>query len=125
MARLDKSQGFTFVYTNIYDLYQKAKKSKLDVPLAVKNGHVIKGTDLKKSQVREAEVKAFEDLKKRKITEADFVRPMGVQEAERKAMEKVARSPLSNLRKNLDNLTEAHSKLRFLLKELEELTKKN
>lgn len=201
MARLDKSQGITFVYTNIYELYQKAKKAKLNSPLAVKNSRIIKGNE----SLRRAEIDAFDALRKEvgagfaaelkaerfktaafqtkaeqekaqeakvlqsmqqaeqvkamllkakagqeaakakketpevrilkdmfktgqnetvELKKQEFERPMGVKEAERKAMEQVAKSPLSNLRKNLNNLNEAHAKLRFLLKELEELTKK-
>ena len=48
---------------------------------------------------------------------------MGVREAEEKAARQAAR-PIANLQKNLNELTEAHERLRFLLQEIDSLTKK-
>lgn len=94
----DKSQGVTFVYTDIYKLYKKAKDSKLDSPLVFD--------------------KQKEDVK----TVRNFTVPMGVKEAEAKS-KKIG--SLVELKKNIDSLANAHEKLRFLLQELETLTKKN
>ena len=49
--------------------------------------------------------------------------PMGVREAEEKA-KRLNMRPVATLQKNLSQLNEAHEKLRFLLQELESLTKK-
>lgn len=124
-AYLDKSQGITFVYSNIFDLYKKAKDSKLDAPFAVEAlrseapalGRVIKAADVAKEApqaFKPAELKTTE-------TQRTFPVPMGVQEAEEKARK--LRS-VQNLQKNLSDLSNAHDKLRFLLQELESLTKK-
>lgn len=124
-AYLDKSQGITFVYSNIFDLYKKAKDSKLDAPFAVETlrasepamGRVIKAADVAKEAPKAfapAELKTTE-------TQRTFPVPMGVQEAEERARK--LRS-VQNLQKNLSDLNSAHDKLRFLLQELESLTKK-
>lgn len=122
-AYLDKSQGVTFVYSNIFDLYKKAKESKLDAPFvaarmpATDSPRVLKAADLKAAEAfRPEELKA-------PATERPFPVPMGVREAEEKAKQMNMR-PLANLQKNLNDLTDAHEKLRFLLQELEGLTKK-
>ena len=109
-AYLDKSQGITFVYSNIYQLYKKAQSSKGPVATS----RVIKSAD---ADVSSFEPKEFENA------ERTFPVPMGVREAEEKAKALGAR-PLSNLKKNLSELTDAHEKLRFLLLEIETLTKK-
>lgn len=124
-AYLDKSQGITFVYSNIFDLYKKAKESRLDAPFAVEalrseaptRGRVIKASELAKEAP-----KAFQPAElKTSETQRTFPVPMGVQEAEEKARK--LRS-VQNLQKNLSDLSSAHEKLRFLLQELESLTKK-
>lgn len=113
-AYLDKSQGITFVYSNIFELYKKAKDSKIDAPFATPS-RVIKAKDVKSAEL----------FQPKEIVppagERPFAVPMGVKEAEEKARK--AR-PVANLQKNLSELTDAHEKLRFLLQELDSLTKK-
>src|SRR4051812_9664407 len=111
-AYLDKSQGITFVYSNIYQLYKKAKDAKLDSPFVAESPRV-----LKEAKVEEYTPRTLE-------SERPFPVPMGVKEAEEKA-KLLAMRPVANLQKNLSELTDAHEKLRFLLQELEALTKKN
>ncbi len=126
-AYLDKSQGVTFVFSNIFDLYKKAKEAKLDAPFVVaaearalkptEQPRVLKAADVKAAEAfRPVELKAPE-------SERPFPVPMGVREAEEKAKTMNMR-PVANLQKNLNDLTSAHEKLRFLLQELEGLTKK-
>ncbi len=122
-AYLDKSQGVTFVYSNIFDLYKKAKESKLDAPFvaepvrSLESPRVLKAADIKAAEpFRPEELKA-------PSSERPFPVPMGVREAEEKA-KKMNMRPVANLQKNLSELTDAHEKLRFLLQELEGLTKK-
>lgn len=97
MAKLDKSQGFTFVYSDLHQIHKQVlKRERLDSALAVGR--------------KEA-----------------FLQPMGVIEAEEKALRKrigALEDPLSSLRQNLNTLTKAHAKLRFLLQEIDTLTKK-
>ncbi len=103
-AYLDKSQGITFVYSNIYDLYKKAKNAKLETPFVAERSS---------SRVIKAEEAPRE-----------FAVPRGVKEAEEKSLREKLYS-VKSLQKNLDNLSDAHAKLRFLLQELEAITKKN
>lgn len=115
-AYLDKSQGITFVYSNIYDLYKKAKDSKLDEPFVAESARVMKKDTANVSSFQPKELTP-------KDGERPFAVPMGVKEAEEKAKRLNAR-PVANLQKNLNELADAHEKLRFLLQELESLTKK-
>lgn len=114
-AYLDKSQGITFVYSNIFDLYKKAKEAKLDAPFVAERSRVLKNAPVAES-FQPSELVAPEG-------ERTFAVPMGVREAEEKAKLKESR-PVANLQKNLADLSNAHEKLRFLLQELESLTKK-
>ncbi len=121
-AYLDKTQGVTFVYSNIHELFLKAKNAKLDSPFiaerpSVESARVIKAKD----------VKSVEDFKPVEFKSEENARPyavpMGVRDAEEKA-KRLNMRPIANLQKNLNELTDAHEKLRFLLQELESLTKK-
>ncbi len=89
MAKLDKSQGFTFVCTDLYEPYQKTKESE--------------------AALRDIEVASPLVVKRPKA-------------ARRKAIPS-AMDPLESLRKNIDRLGEAQSRLRFLIQELDNLTK--
>lgn len=116
-AYVDKSQGITFVYSNIFDLYKKAKDAKLDAPYVAESGRVLKNKEVKVQEFKPKNIEAKEGQR-------TFTVPMGVREAEEKALAANAR-PISHIKKNLSELTDAHEKLRFLLQELESLTKKN
>ena len=113
-AYLDKTQGVTFVYSNIHDLLLKAKNAKLDSPYVAEQPRVLKAKDVKVEEFKPAELKS---------EARPFPVPMGVREAEEKAKRQTMR-PVANIQKNLSELTDAHEKLRFLLQELESLTKK-
>jgi hypothetical protein len=96
-AYLDKSQGVTFVYSNIYQLYLKAKHAKLDEPFKIERPAKSKLVDvsdsIKQSQVKEFKPRSFEV-------------PMGVKEAEAKALKQNMGS-MEGLKKNLENLKDA------------------
>ena len=99
MARLDKSQGFTVVYSDL-------------------------SKEFKKNENINAQDAAVLAIDKR----AAFQRPMGVVEAEERAIRKTIGSqedPLASLRQNLNSLSKAHARLRFLLEEIDTLTKKS
>jgi len=123
-AYLDKSQGITFVYSNIYDLYKKTKEAKLETPFAApkaeSSARVIKAEIKEQRIITEYQPKALHT----KNGERPFPVPMGVKEAEEKALKQKLRS-VQSLQKNMDNLSEAHARLHFLLQELEVLTKKS
>jgi hypothetical protein len=102
------------VYSNIFEIYKKAKEAKIDSPLVVERpARVIKKEEAKVEEFKPAELKG----------ERTFAVPMGVKEAEEKAMRANMR-PIANLQKNLSELTEAHERLKFLLQEIDSLTKK-
>ena len=124
-AYLDKSQGVTFVYSNIHELYRKAKDAKLDSPFVAERHHVAGGSEQPRVlKAKDAKVEEFKPAElKSDPKERPFPVPMGVREAEEKAKRQNMR-PVANLQKNLNELTDAHDKLRFLLQELESLTKK-
>lgn len=122
MAKLDKSQGFTFAYTNLYELYKKAQNAEnalnrdieVPSPLAVN-----RRADASAQQANRTE------------GQPEFIRthvvPMGVQEAEAKMRRKpipAIQDPLESLRTNIEALGEAQIKLRFLIQELDSITKK-
>ena len=99
MARFDKSQGFTFVYSDLSKEFKKSEnQNNLESPVLA--------------------------IDKR----AAFQRPMGVVEAEERAIRKTIsgqEDPLASLRQNLNSLSKAHARLRFLLEEIDTLTKKS
>ena len=102
----------------------KARNAKLDSPFVAERrpafsneqpiARVLKAQDVKVEEFRPEELKS---------KERPFAVPMGVREAEEKAKHQNMR-PLANLQKNLNELSDAHEKLRFLLQEIESLTKK-
>lgn len=117
-AYLDKSQGITFVYSNIFELYRKAKDAKLDAPFVAEMPRVMKAAN------PESKVEAFKPQELKPTPgERPFPVPMGVREAEEKA-KRLNMRPVANIQKNISELTDAHEKLRFLLQELDALTKK-
>lgn len=131
-AYLDKSQGITFVYSNIFEIYKRAKEAKIDAPFVAErsakpNAEPVAKANREPARVikkEEAKVEAFkpEELAP-KPSERAFAVPMGVKEAEEKAVRQNMR-PIASLQKNLSELTEAHERLRFLLEEIDSLTKK-
>lgn len=117
-AYLDKSQLVTFSFSNAFEIYKKAKESDLESPFVLERpkARVIKASDPSVQEFKPAELKPTNK-------ERTFEVPMGVREAEEKARNLKLRS-MENLQKNLNELTDAHEKLRFLLQELDVLTKK-
>ncbi len=115
-AYLDKSQKVTFMFANIFALHSTAKNSKLDSPFITEQARVIKGSQ---AIVEEFKPKELQPA----VNERPFSVPAGVREAEEMAKRRSIH-PIANLQKNLNELTDAHEKLRFLLQELESLTKK-
>ena len=118
-AYLDKSQGVTFVYSNIHDMYKKAKEAKIDAPFVAAPAAAARVIKQGQAKVEEFQARELSTEK----GERTYAVPMGVREAEEKAKRQNMR-PVANLQKNLNDLTDAHEKLRFLLQELESLTKK-
>jgi hypothetical protein len=137
-ATRDQSQKVSFVYSNLYSIYQKGKAeaivakvpsafnsgaviksaevaSQLDAPLAVNpRSHILKTDDLRNqaSSVKVAEYNPTAFIGKR------VARPAVLPPAQQST------AAISSLKENLKSLNDLHSRLRFMLQELEELVKK-
>lgn len=102
MANRDSSQKIGFAYTNIYSLYKKAKQASPEMPT-------------------NARVFRVDELANVKITKFE---PRVLSKDTPVAREVKGTNPFDDLKSNLNRLTELHSKLRFMLNELEDLVKK-
>lgn len=114
-ATRDKNQKFTFVYSNLYQLYKKGAEEKpVRSPVHPKDefqvvsGRVIKAQDLHHS------VEKFNPVSLLKPAKPDL-------KVESKVDPKL--DPLLSLKQNLQSLSQLHERLRFMLSELEDLVK--
>ena len=121
-ATQDKNQKATFVYSNLYHLYKKGKDAaqasdpaailKTEVPQSstVSSRNVLKVGDL--HQEARASVKV-QEFKPTSLIGKRVIRP-----------EMPSSNPaITSLKDNLKALNDLHSRLRFMLTELEDLTK--
>ena len=108
-ATRDKNQKFTFLYSNLYQIYKKDKER--ETPPAPPDfsfqthSRVLKAEDLHKV----VEFKPMELLRPKTQSTVPVPSPVS--------------DPVQNLKKNLQDLSELHSRLKFMLQELEELIK--
>lgn len=125
-ATQDKTQKITFVYSNLYQLYRKGKDAaqkapgfnpSLSAPLAVpakdSRAHILKTGDLKAEAVRVEPFQPAEFIQKRVVPRPDVLPPRRPGQSE----------AVESLKKNLKSLNDLHSRLRFMLQELEDLVK--
>ena len=101
-ATRDKTQNVAFVYKNLYQVYQQTRQG---------SPHVLKTEDIKKIQPQIRPYEPVQLMGKRVETKR----------AEAKNPPQVA--PIDSLKQNLDSLNQLHSRLKFMLKELEDLVK--
>lgn len=130
-ASRDQSQKFTFVYQNLYQLYQKGKtaaqEAKVPAPEAsreardenssrgLETARIIKADDLNSAQPLGIRVSRHEPPRLMgKRIEANQIAEARLNPARTGA--------ISDLRDNLNTLKSLHERLRFMLKELEELS---
>jgi hypothetical protein len=111
MAERDRSQGVSFVYTNIYEIYKKAK--------AAGTAHHITGqaavAEPLRTDVLVPDAETGQKVKAVRLSAAALrVLP---------SQSPVASKAFEDLRGNLKSLHEMHAKLRFMLQELEALVK--
>lgn len=138
-ANRDKDQRASFVYSNLYQLYQKgkeaAKEATVDAVLPppppeetqpgltirTPAGHVLRSEELKKVQIRNYEPV---QLLGRRVQALD-TRPISTKLEAKQALQQPARvsEPIKSLKENLGRLQDLHSRLDFMLKELEDLMK--
>ncbi|OFZ21744.1 MAG: hypothetical protein A2X94_15770 [Bdellovibrionales bacterium GWB1_55_8] len=120
-ASHDKTQKVTFVYSNLYELYRRGKDAAvaspdpapvLSEPIGFQSsGNVLKAQDLRTGAAT-AKVEAYapaEFIGKR-VAKPDFLPPRDT-------------AAIDSLKKNLEQLNDLHSRLRFMLQELEDLVK--
>jgi hypothetical protein len=110
-AERDQSQKFKFVYSNLYQLYQKGKVAAKNAP-GVVSGTVIKAGAKVQPLARPYEGRDFSQEKR--------INLQRVHEMRESAPEKKA---VASLRQNLSELENIQNRLRFMLQELEDLTK--
>ena len=125
-ASRDSTQKVTFLYTNLHEVYKKAKNADLSAieaaaPVAkaelahagLELGRVIKTDDL--------HAPAFSQVRRHATPE---LKPE-LRKVERPAYLATSRenSTLSGLKDNLKQLNDLHSRLRFMLQEIEDLVK--
>jgi len=118
-ATRDKTQRLTFVYSNLYQLYRGGKDAALGAP----EGRVLKTGSpnpdgAPATQVRVRPYQPVELIAKR-------VQPPPAAEEGPRAVPPPPPpdQAIASLRKNLEELNQLHSRLRFMLSELEELVK--
>lgn len=110
-AYRDRTQGFAFVYSNLYHLYRKGKKAATES----NSGAVLKAEDLRSD--------TFAHFKVRPYTPVDFITKR--QEAMETRANHVSNHAIASLKGNLQQLNELHSRLKFMLTELDTLIKED
>ncbi len=106
-ATHDKSQKTTFVYSNLYTLYRQGKDLAKEAQVPA-SSRVLKADDLKNPAFAVRPFRPAEFLEKR-ITQAPVL---------------VSRSQaVESLKTNLKQLNDLHDRLRFMLQEIEELSR--
>jgi hypothetical protein len=126
-ATRDKSQKFTFVYSNLYQLYKNGKKPP-QAAMGPESGKVLKADDLRSKQafsaVRVGRFQPTEFLGKRIVSKPAAIKTYEqVQGVLQNSSQSSQMEALHGLKQNLDTLNQLHSRLRFMLQELEELVK--
>jgi hypothetical protein len=102
-ATRDRTQKIAFLYTNLYQIYKKSNSDS-----APTSGIILKAGSTQAAQVTSfpgLKIKTFEPSQKPAIKKSE------------KAI------AVESLRENLNQLNSVHERLKFMLKELEELTK--
>jgi hypothetical protein len=150
-ARRDDTQRISFVYSNLYEIYRRGKQAAQAAPNFVApefkptSGVVIKSEDAKKVTIRELtppiqheieEYRPVELLGKAERGSAERRNPRSDSNtgapAEALPASMTAKIPaapvraqnaVESLKHNLKNLNELHTRLQFMLKEIEELMK--
>jgi hypothetical protein len=142
-ATRDQSQKVSFVYSNLYKIYQKGKAEAIaaEVPAPSNSGAVIKASEVSSLSPVESLDTPFAVNPRSHILKTDDLRNQtsSVKVAEYNPTafigKRVARpailppaqqstAAISSLKENLKSLNDLHSRLRFMLQELEELVKK-
>lgn len=119
-ATRDKTQKTAFVYSNLYQMYRKHREAELkpesgQAPVAppAYNHGVLKTAEMTAGA-------PFARVTVQSIRPAEFID----KHIERPAIKAAVNNPaLESLKQNLKQLNDLHARLKFMLQELEELSK--
>lgn len=130
-ATQDKTQKVAFVYSNLYQIYRKGKdaaqKAELPVasPLAVPGRKsVLKSEDLRAKAAAQAEPAprpaVIQEYRPAEFIGKRVARPAVIPPRPQQIQQREA---IDSLKQNLKSLNDLHSRLRFMLLEIEDLVK--
>ena len=117
-ATRDPSQKIAFVYSNLYQIYKdgvteaKASPTGASVPGLPISGYVIKADHHAPAVSPPAPPRVVRPYSPAELIGKRIARP-----------ESISKPSLESLKQNLKNLNDLHSRLKFMLAELEELTR--
>jgi hypothetical protein len=147
-AKQDKSQKIAFVYSNLYEIYRKGKSAALasgvpaetdsvlgldlsvssQAPVVIPSGRVLKAKDLRPGQVQSLNPASPQAPVAKDARTSAEIRPfapielLGKRVPKPEVLKTVASNPaIDELKGNLKTLNDLHSRLKFLLQELEDL----
>jgi hypothetical protein len=124
-ATRDKSQKTTFVYSNLYQLYRKGKDEAALATGSTGQSAAAEPASAEPSYFAmpsERNVLKTVDLKREGVSVEPYTPPSLLgKRLEVARANPSSDSALSGLKQNLQSLQDLHSRLRFMLKELEEL----
>jgi hypothetical protein len=130
-ATRDNTQKVAFVYSNLYQIYQKGKAAAVEAnvpmpevstaPIAVAKSTVLKTDDLHKPENSSVKISSYSPTE---LIGKRFARPASLPPVAPKSAV-VPSQAVSSLKDNLKALNDLHSRLRFMLTELEDLVKKD
>jgi hypothetical protein len=139
-ATRDQSQKVAFVYSNLYQIYQKGKNAAQSADISSVSPAVIPADQasslvsesapvvVSKSQILKADDLHKPEFSSVKIAEYNPAAFIGKRVARPQSLPPVQNAQptaaVSSLKENLKALNDLHSRLRFMLQELEELVKK-
>jgi hypothetical protein len=141
-ASRDKTQKTTFVYSNLYQLYRKGKEAAADQAVAppaepVSETHsavfqlpnamatlaseknVLKSGDLKAEAAPLVNAYQPPSLLAKRIIE----KPQALQKVQQNTVMPAQSAAIQSLKDNLKTLNDLHSRLKFMLEELQDLVK--
>lgn len=138
-ANRDNTQKSAFVYTNLYQLYRKSTQNPETSSEALKSFFQVPGAmPTERNVLKTANLKAESAPQISEYTPPTFINSkVAVMPAEVTVMKNIVSQPVSektamasphtaaieSLKNNLKSLNDLHSRLRFMLQELEELVK--
>jgi hypothetical protein len=106
-ATRDQNQKFKFIYANLYQIYRNERPQHSTPPVERSSGTVFGQI------IKSADARAFQSYSPMEI----------LKKPETPQVKISADTAVQGLRENLNKLNDLHARLRFMLKEIEELTR--